>query len=325
MAAWWHRFVQVRGAPSPVRRVPLPVSPAIAAAVAAAVPRLDLDDPLDELSAPPLLPWLLALESVVERTVPSPQERRALRIVDALIQRPEAPLELIPRARTVIPHLLAMLRRPDCALPALAEQVGRDLVLTAEVMRAARSAALGAAGGPPPDLQQALARLGVAGLNAAIARVVLRPMFESDGDGLFARSGPRLWEHAEAKAQHCRALASAGGLDAFDAYLAGLMHNSGWTVALRALDRSGLFDEPPPAVSPRLSAAFSRALQPRCDALFGRVAASWQITPSLTAVAASAAAPGGLAASDLPLAALLRRADALASRMVAGSPAVGSA
>ncbi|WP_036247423.1 HDOD domain-containing protein, partial [Methylibium sp. T29] len=110
--------------------------------MAAAVPRLDLDDPLDELAAPPLLPWLLALESVVEQADPTLQERRALRVVDALIQRPEAPLELIPRARTVIPHLLALLRRPDCALPALAEQVGRDLVLTAEVMRAARSAAL---------------------------------------------------------------------------------------------------------------------------------------------------------------------------------------
>lgn len=307
-----------RGKTPSARRAPLPVPVDLAARVAAAMPTLD--DVPDE-PVPPLLPWLLAIEAVAERAHPSAQEQRALRVIDTLIQRPAAPVDLVPRARTVIPQLLAMLRRPDLALPALAELVARDLVLTAEVMRSAASVAQGGAPGRPADLQQALARLGTAGLNAAISRVVLRPMFETQGPGLFARSGPRLWEHAEAKAGHCLALAKADGLDAFDAYLAGLMHNSGWTVALHALDRSRVF-EMPGAPAPALSAAFSHELQPRCDMLFGRLAASWEVTPSLTEVATCAAAPGGLAASTLPLAMLLRRADALASRSIVAAPAL---
>ncbi|WP_428424025.1 HDOD domain-containing protein [Methylibium sp.] len=275
----------------------------------------------------PLLPWLLGQGLNAGRPVPAEIEQRALRVIDELLVRPGAPTDLMPRARAVIPQLMAMLRRDDLALGALAQQVGRDLVLTAEVLRMARNAAYGGRD-ERLDLPQALGRLGVVGLNTAIAHVVLRPLFETSGDGLFARTGTRLWEHSESKAQHCSALACADGISAFEGYLAGLMHNSGWTVALRELDRSGLFlpaaeSAPPPHqhVSlpvPALSEAFSTALQLRCDALFGKVAATWRITPTLTAVAESAASPGGLAASALPLAGLLRRADVLASSEVAG-------
>ena len=277
----------------------------------------------------PLLPWLLGQGMDAGRPVDAETERHALHLIDELLARPGAPIDLMPRARAVIPQLMAMLRRDDLALNALAQQVGRDLVLTAEVLRTARSAAYGGRD-ERLDLPQALGRLGVVGLNAAIARVVLRPLFETSGDGLFARTGTRLWAHSESKAQHCSALASAGGISAFEGYLAGLMHNSGWTVALRELDRSGLFEPRVEAAArrlstphadvpaPALSDTFSIALQLRCDALFGKVAATWRITPTLTAVAESAASPGGLAASDVPLAALLRQADVLASSEVIG-------
>lgn len=276
--------------------------------------------PLPRAAAPCLLPWLLNQDLDADRCTLAEAEQRALQVLDDLLRRPATPADLLPRAGAVIPQLMAMLRRDDLALDALARQVGRDLVLAAEVLRMARAAGHGASD-DGLDLPRALGRLGTAGLNIAIARVVLRPLFDSPGDGLFARAGERLWQHAEAQARHGSVLAAAEGIDAFEGYLAGLLHNSGWTVALRALDRGSLFvppaDDRPPAFGP----AFALGLQRRCDALFGKLVAGWQITPLLTALAESAAAPGGLDASDLPLAALLRRADALAGQELIGSPA----
>ena len=137
MAAWWHRFLRVREPDRPVRA---------GSALPAAAPAPAPPDQAPEAAPPPLLPWLLAVEADADRPLASLHERRALRVVDALLQRPEPPLDWLPRARSVIPQLLALLRRPDLALPALAELVARDLLLTAEVMRSA--AAVARAGSP---------------------------------------------------------------------------------------------------------------------------------------------------------------------------------
>ena len=210
--------------------------------------------------------------------------------------------------------MLALLRRDDVALAQLAQQVARDSALVAEVLRLARAVARGGSG-DPPDLSQAIARLGRSGLNAAIARVLLRPLFDASGDGLLARASTRLWQHAEAKAQRCSALATPLGIDPFEAYLAGLLHNSGWAAVLHALDRDGARGPSPASLPRHCTTGFAAALPARCDRFFGRL--GWDVTAPLAALADAARTAGGLEHSGLPLAVLLRQADAATTMALA--------
>ena len=156
-------------------------------------------------------------------------------------------------------------------------------MLSAEVIRSATS------GAPGPDdeegeidLARAVAMIGTAGLRRAIASVVLRPIFEAGGDTLSAKAAVRIWRDADRKARLGAALAGQAGLDPFDGYLAGLLHNAGWTALLRAIDgfEDLLFggdDLAHPAVVPELLR--------RRDALFGAIVGPWNLGPAIDRLA----------------------------------------
>lgn len=268
---------------------------------------------VDESSLPPalqadphgasgaLLGWLLDTP-VVPGAGFTASEAQALAALEVLLHRHSA-AELLPRAPAVVPQLLSMLRHDDRSLAALSQRVAADVMLSAEVIRQAHSAAHAhrhEPHGQAIDLRQALALLGVDGLKAVIARVVLRPLFDGQAGRLSAMASARTWRHAERQAQHAAALAAGGGLDPFDGYLGGLVHGTGWTVAFRALDR-----QPVPLALP-LSEAFAQRLAPLADALFGKVVADWRLTPALTALCREL--QRGAPLDGLPLGAVLRHA-----------------
>lgn len=302
---WWDRLVHAGGGHASAAAVALPPVSTLP---------VDMRAETEDEAPPPLLPWLMHQPRPAPGDVSSLAELRALALIDALLAKPVGPADWLPRARSVVPQLLAMLRREDIGSEAVAQQVGRDAALVAQVLRLASSAAQGASD-RPPSLRQALDRIGRVGLNSAIASVVMQPIFSPDGHGLAARAGARLWQHAECKAVHGAELAPSHGIDAFEGYLAGLLHNCGLTIALHEIDRRGLFA----AAGPGFSAAFSDALLPRCDALFGLAAAAWRITPTLSALAAACGDATGLRVSALPLAQVLRQADARATLELAGA------
>jgi HD-like signal output (HDOD) protein len=205
-------------------------------------------------------------------------ERRLLDQLDALIASKESLAALLPRTPAVIPQLMNSLRDESQSTDALAQRVARDPHLVIEVIRMANSAqAKGNA--PVTDIAEAIRRLGLGGLHRAILRVVLKPMFDGQGDSLTARCTQRLWQHSEAKAEACLQEARARGMDPFEGYLAGLMHNVGWTAALRALDRIE------PHAPARLSLPFAAAVEAQRDPLFAALATSWQLTDGLSALA----------------------------------------
>jgi HDOD domain len=229
-------------------------------------------------------------------------EQRALAALDKTLALPTLPDELLPRSAALIPQLLALLRQTDLPVPALAQRVSKDVLLTAEVLRLA-SSPFYRAQGAVSDLEQAIAMIGVAGVQKVIARVVLKPIFDSAPGPLSARAGSRLWDHAEALAKQTAELAAQANLPAFDGYLAGLLHSSGWTIALRLLDRSTL------ALPP--SHAFASACADRAHRLFGQAARRWSITPGFNALGQDAMSHS-LAQSTQPLAMALRAAQGLA-------------
>ena len=279
-------------------------TPASAPASPAGTPPADTGD---------FLPWLLQGPPLLPGSV-SDAEQRALHALDKVLALPALPDELLPRAAALIPQLLAMLRQGDLPVPALAGRVSKDVVLAAEVLRLASSPYYRAQAGVT-DLQQAIALIGVEGLQTVIARVVLKPLFEVAPGPLSARAGVRLWEHAEALAAHTAEQAAATGAQPFDGYLAGLLHGSGWTIALRALDRARL-GLPMPC-----SEAFALAAADRAHRLFGQAAQRWTITPAFSAFGADAR-QHALAASHDPLAAALRAAQPAAlAALAAGASA----
>lgn len=212
---------------------------------------------------------------------------------------------LMPRAAAVVPQLLARLRAEASSLSDLSQHVSRDVTLVAEVIAMANSAYYRREV-PVVDLTYAIQVLGVEGLRSAIARVVLKPLFDARGGELVVRSAKRLWEHTDKKAQLCASLARGRGLDSFEAYLLALVHNAAWNAVLRAMDGAG--GEMPSRYSSELVAA----LGPWRDRLFALIARQWQLPDTLVA-AADEVARRELTADSSMQALHLYAADRLAS------------
>lgn len=175
-----------------------------------------------------------------------------------------------------------------------------DLLLTAEVLRMARSPFYGAQ--PVETIDAALDRIGTAGLHSAMSKVLLKPVFQPHGGGLAARAAPRLWQRSEQKSMSCAAHMAREGGDRFEGFLAGLLHDSGWLALLRLIDRNGQ------APSLPLSRVLDLSLERRKDRLFGRLVTDWDLSPALSALAQQLQSTP-MPRLALPLAAALMAAD----------------
>lgn len=255
--------------------------------------------PTDPTAVSSTLSWLLDGPPPVPAP-PSDAERQWLGSLDRLLAVPRLPADLLPRAAAVIPQLLGLMRQESPSRAAMAQQVTKDLLLTAEVLRMARSPFYGSQ--PVETIDAALDRIGTAGLHSAMARVLLKPVFQPQGGGLAARAAPRLWQRSEQKSQCCADLVAREGGDRFEGYLAGLLHDTGWLALLRLIDRTEHAPELP------LSRVLDLSLERRKDRLFGRLVADWDLSPALTALAQQLQSTP-MPRLALPLAAALVAAD----------------
>ena len=224
---------------------------------------------------PSALPWLLGMGSLPQAAVTA-AEHQVLVLIDNTLAAPALPDKLLPRAAHLIPQLIALLRQSDLPTAELTARIGKDAVLSAEVMRLADSPYYRGQD-PVRNLEQAVLRIGEWGLQQVIARVILKPIYRGTPGPWSARAAARHWEHAETLAGHAAALAPAAGQAPFDAYLAGMLHGTGWIITLNLADSLAL----PAAVAP--TQTFADALEDRVHRLFGQAAQRWDITPGFTA------------------------------------------
>ena len=279
MSFWTQRVAALFGGPppkaarpaAPVRAVPVE-QPAVPVAKPAAT-----DAPAVADTRLALFEWLAGPGSVLDAPL-TPPEQRLLRHLDTLLGNDAARADLLPRAPAVIPQLMSSLRDEGQSAQALAQRVAKDANLVAEVIRLA-SSVHARADRPVADLADAIRRLGTEGLRRVIAKVVLKPIFDAPAHSLSGRAVSRLWAHAEAQAQACMDAAAAAGVDPFEAFVAGLMHNIGWSAALRAIDRS---EGGAPA---QFSQSFVLAFDARREQFFARLVKPWQLNAPLTALA----------------------------------------
>ena len=265
--------------------------------------------------------WLVCLSTTpMVGPSPCPVIGQLLEQLDTITASDSLRAGLLPRAPHIVPQLMKTLRDERYSSVDVADRISKDPALTAEVVRNA-SSVFGRNGETDGDdvevdLSRAVAVIGTLGLRRAIASVVLRPIFDARGDTLSARAATQIWMDADRKARLCAVFAAEGGLDPFDGYLAGLLHNSGWTALLRAID--GMADIDVSAgdlahddVVPQLAM--------RRDALFGAIVGPWKLSPAIDRLAEEIGAVG-LDSARSPLGVALRGAQRLASLRALAAP-----
>ena len=241
----------------------------------------------------------------------NPAERAVLEELERLLQEPQRLSSWIPRPPAVLPRLLACLREDDSSLREACAVLQEDPYLATEVLRLANSARH-QHGNPVTDLKRAAVRLGFDGLRRAISSSLVRPLFDVRREPMLAQALPRLWTHAQSKSGWCHAIAPVRGVDAFDAYLAGLTHNIGWIGALKAVGRASI------GSTPEYSGEFVLALTRRSERMFACSAEQWAVNDALSRLGATLRACSLEDAGDA-LAQVLYQADARATAELAAA------
>ncbi len=177
--------------------------------------------------------WLAASSG----TNASPEiERQILDELRALTDDPESASGLVPRVPELVTQLLGALSDENISTSALSAEVGRDLVLVAEVIREANSAYYRPAK-PIETLDGAVTMLGLNGLRMLLARIAMRPLIRVKVQGVARQVAPNVWRHSERCAFAASVMAPGLSAGVFESYLAGLMQNVGLQVAFQIADR----------------------------------------------------------------------------------------
>ena len=164
------------------------------------------------------------------------QEAQILAEVRSLAADPVCASGLVPRVPELVSQLLTALSDENISTSALSAQVGRDLVLVAEVIREANSAYYRPVT-PIETLEGAVTMLGLNGLRMLLARIAFRPLVRVKVQGVARQVAPNVWKHSERCAFAASVMAPGLSAGVFESYLAGLMQNLGLQVAFQVADR----------------------------------------------------------------------------------------
>jgi HD-like signal output (HDOD) protein len=114
-------------------------------------------------------------------------------------------------------------------------------------------------------------------------QLVMRPILRTDADATSRAAGDRLWEHAERCARTCVFL-SRPAADPFEAFLAGLVSQTGAQTILLELDAAGLPQE-------GLSRPFVAAIGQQVERLSLHAARYWEFPSRVVQALAERADP----------------------------------
>lgn len=147
---------------------------------------------------------------------------KLIAIVLARVTKDDAALPVLPDAAT---RAVQLIKDPNSTARQVAAAIERDPLLTAQILRAASSAAYG--GVAVHSLEQAVTRIGMQRLRGLVMSAVAFGLFDSS-DPRIRDMTKGLWEHSIAVGILARDLVSlAGEGDPEEAYLGGLLHDVG--------------------------------------------------------------------------------------------------
>jgi HD-like signal output (HDOD) protein len=237
MFAWLQRLFSSSGPTTPIAQPPSPVpqaKPQPPARVQNIATHSALSMQRDQVEFI-FGSWLFETESHPD-VFTNKNEDAILAALDATVKSEQSGAHMVRRMPGVIPQLLQSLRNSDFAGAELARTISHDVVLVAEVLRMANSAAYNP-GAPIVSIDHAILVLGQAGLRQLITGVAFKPIINLKSGSFTRMVAPRLWTQSERCALACRLLARDEAVDSLEAFLAGLVHNVGLTVSLRVIDQ----------------------------------------------------------------------------------------
>lgn len=151
--------------------------------------------------------------------------------VRAVLEEGEVILPPFPKVGARLLELLKDEDRADAG--AIAGLVRNDPAIAAAILKLANSAAFGGLS-PVKDVRQAISRLGMRRVSSLITTLVVKGHFTAlEGRRKLQEA---LWDHAVAAALSARRLVNGGGGDPEESYLAGLLHDVGKLLVLKAID-----------------------------------------------------------------------------------------
>lgn len=167
----------------------------------------------------------------------------------------------LPPFPSVAWEVVELARRDDVGANDLVRVVSRDPALIARILRIANSVYANR-GVEVTSVRDAVTRLGVREVANVAAAAATRTLFEVEGSPphrTVAETGRLVWTHALASALSASRLAMECGADDGRAFLAGMLHDIGKTLALRGFGRlitAGVFKgiDPAAVVGPALEA-----------------------------------------------------------------------
>jgi len=185
--------------------------------------------------------------------------------------------DMLRRMPGVIPQLLQSLRSENFAGADIARKISNDLVLVGSVLRLA-NAAIQNSGEVTTinSVEHAVIVVGQEGLRQLITTVAFRPIIDLNSGHYTKVLAPRIWEQSEKSAVACRMLAPEFGVDPFEAFLAGLVMNSGLLTALPVMDSAGA---KPGDLG---SATFRARLAREALAISAGISEAWNFPPAIT-------------------------------------------
>lgn len=178
---------------------------------------------------------------------------------------------VVPPYPAVALRLQRLLAREGYGVGEVADVIAADAPLAASVLAAANSALLGV-GGPITSLSRAVNRLGARTVGSiAIASSVGAVALTT---GVLFDVKFRVWRRGIACALTCQKLAPGRGLDSDEAFLAGLLHGFGRSLAVASLEQLLKTHQPP---RPLTVAEWLNIAEQQRAALASVVAQNWQL------------------------------------------------
>lgn len=213
-----------------------------------------------------------------------------------LLSRPQFQSRHLPRRPHLLPRLMRALNDPEVGLDQIAQIVGEDPALSANLLRIANSPYYRVQRSPVESLPRAAALLGLDGMRPVLVAALLQPVLSS-GSGPFGRLPDVIWEHTRMAADVASRLVRGqhGADEALVAQMAALLHGLGAIVVVQLL-RENAHLAPDPAT-------VARVLEEQAAPMAHRIAQAWELPARIEA---ALDAQRGEAMGDDPLAGALR-------------------
>lgn len=135
-------------------------------------------------------------------------------------------MDHIPRLPAAAADLVARLNDPETTADEVVKLVEKDPNLIGAVLKMSNSAHFHRGDKEVTNLKQAAVTVGFNGLRSMVINALMRPTINIRPI-YYKLFGQQLWDHSEDCARACAAIAKRQGVDTFDAYLLGLIHDVG--------------------------------------------------------------------------------------------------